>query len=51
MTMLVGLGHEYVRGLHQHEESHIYVSRGCGFWGPPARVGSAPEIVKITLMA
>jgi len=49
MTALVGLGWDYSRGLYEHEGSHIYVSRGCGFWGPPARVGSAPEIAKLVL--
>ena len=51
MTLLIGLAHQHVRGLYRHEDAHLYVSRGCGFWGPPARVGSAPEIVKITLTA
>ncbi len=38
-------------GLYRHNDSHIYVSRGCGFWGPPMRVGSPPEIVKLVLTA
>ncbi len=50
-TELVGLGYRYNRGLYRHDDAHIYVSRGCGFWGPPARVGSAPEIVKLALTA
>lgn len=49
MTLLVGLQWEYVRGLYREANSHIYVSRGCGFWGPPMRVGSPPELVKIVL--
>jgi len=49
MTALIGLGWEYSRGLYAHENSHIYVSRGCGFWGPPARIGSPPEIVELVL--
>ncbi|MCZ7684922.1 MAG: metallophosphoesterase [Sandaracinaceae bacterium] len=48
-TVMIGLFFDHVRGLYRHDESHLYVSRGCGFWGPPARVGSPPEIVKITL--
>ncbi len=51
MTALIGLGWKYSRGLYRHDDSRIYVSRGCGFWGPPARVGSPPEIVKVTLVA
>ena len=51
MTMLVGLEFAYTRGLYRHQESHLYVSRGCGFWGPPSRLGSPPEIVKLVLTA
>jgi uncharacterized protein len=49
MTAFIGLAWPYSRGLYGHAESHIYVSRGCGFWGPPARIGSPPEIVKLVL--
>lgn len=49
MTLLVGLTTPYTRGLYAHGGSHIYVSRGCGFWGPPMRVGSPPEILKLVL--
>jgi uncharacterized protein len=51
MTALVGLDFAYTRGLYRHQESHIYVSRGCGFWGPPSRLGSPPEIAKLVLTA
>ena len=51
MTAFIGLGWKYSRGLYQHQDSQIYVSRGCGFWGPPARVGSPPEIAKLVLTA
>jgi predicted MPP superfamily phosphohydrolase len=51
MTMLIGLEFAYTRGLYRHQESHIYVSRGCGFWGPPSRLGSPPEIAKLVLTA
>ena len=37
-------------GLSQHGNSLLYVSRGCGFVGPPMRVGAAPEIVKVVLL-
>ncbi len=49
MTLLVGLSWEHSAGLYRHGDSHIYVSRGCGFWGPPMRVGSPPELVKLVL--
>ncbi|MFP2908304.1 metallophosphoesterase [Pyxidicoccus sp. 3LFB2] len=51
MTFFIGLAWEHSAGLYQHGDSHIYVSRGCGFWGPPMRVGSPPEIVKLVLTA
>lgn len=38
------------RGLTTLDGSHLYVSRGCGFVGPPFRVGSAPEIAKLVLV-
>ncbi|WP_434387876.1 metallophosphoesterase [Melittangium boletus] len=49
MTFLIGLEWEFSAGLYRHGNSHIYVSRGCGFWGPPMRVGSPPELVKLVL--
>ncbi len=48
-TLLVGIQWEHRAGLYQHGDSSIYVSRGCGFWGPPMRVGAPPEIVKVVL--
>lgn len=51
MTSFIGLIWEHSAGLYRHGDAHIYVSRGCGFWGPPMRVGSPPEIVKVVLTA
>jgi predicted MPP superfamily phosphohydrolase len=52
-NLLVGAIQPYVRGLHRHVEGdragHIYVSRGTGYWGPPMRLGSPPEIARIVL--
>ncbi len=39
----------YQAGGYRVGEMLLYVSRGVGTWGPPMRVASAPEIVKITL--
>jgi predicted MPP superfamily phosphohydrolase len=36
-------------GLSKTQDSYLFVSRGCGFVGPPIRLGSPPEIVKIVL--
>ena len=38
-------------GLSKTKDSHLFVSRGCGFVGPPTRIGSPPEVVKIVLLA
>ncbi|RKH17078.1 metallophosphoesterase [Corallococcus sp. CA047B] len=49
MTALIGLRWEHSAGHYQQGDSHLYVSRGCGFWGPPMRLGSPPELVKLVL--
>jgi len=51
MTLFIGLGWEHSVRHYQHGASHLYVSRGCGFWGPPMRVGSPPELVTLVLTA
>jgi uncharacterized protein len=52
-NLLVRAAYPYVKGLHRHEEEgragQIFVSRGTGYWGPPMRLGSPPEIAKIVL--
>lgn len=50
-TLLVPAVWEYPVGHFRHGDGHLYVSRGTGFWGPPLRLGSAPEIVKLTLLS
>jgi predicted MPP superfamily phosphohydrolase len=47
--VLVRLAQPFVRGLHSVGETQIYVNRGTGYWGPPMRLGSAPEITLVTL--
>ncbi len=42
---------ERSRGLSATGDSQLFVSRGCGFVGPPFRVGSPPEIAKIVLVS
>lgn len=46
---LVALDQPYVSGLHLHDRTLIYVSRGTGYWGPPVRLGVRSEITLITL--
>ena len=49
MTWLIGFGWEHAAGHYREGDGQIFVSRGCGFWGPPMRVDSPPEIVKLVL--
>lgn len=51
MTLAIPLLWKRSAGHYTHRDGHLYVSRGTGFWGPPVRVGSPPEIVKVTLLA
>lgn len=46
---LATLNQPFIKGLHRHENTWIYVSRGTGYWGPPLRIGIPPEITVITL--
>ncbi len=52
-SVIVGAVYPYLAGLYRHEEGgnagQIFVSRGTGYWGPPLRLGSPPEIAKIVL--
>lgn len=41
----------YVRGRYDRDGSTLYVNRGFGTAGPPARVGSPPEVSRIVLTA
>ena len=43
------LRHGFVRGHYSYEGSQLYVNRGFGTAGPPARIGSAPEITRLVL--
>jgi predicted MPP superfamily phosphohydrolase len=48
-NLLATLGQPYIAGLHKHENTWIYVSRGTGYWGPPVRLAARSEISVITL--
>jgi uncharacterized protein len=47
---VVSLDQPYVHGLHRHGKTHVYVSRGAGYWGPPIRVGAPSEITVLRLV-
>jgi predicted MPP superfamily phosphohydrolase len=44
------LAQPYISGLHDHEGTWIYVSKGTGYWGPPVRLGTRSEITVFTLV-
>lgn len=49
-NVFVHLVQPYVAGLHRHDDTWIYVSRGTGYWGPPLRVGAPSEITVLRLV-
>lgn len=50
-NLVVGLQQPVVAGLDTVDGTQVYVTRGAGYWGPPVRVGAAPEITLLTLGA
>ena len=52
-SMAVGAVYPYVKGLYRDVgpggAGQIYVSRGTGYWGPPMRLGSPPELTRLVL--
>ncbi|MCK4533247.1 metallophosphoesterase [bacterium] len=51
MDLIVWLVFKYPWGLYQFKNSYIYTTCGTGTWGPPMRLFSRSEIVKITLVS
>jgi predicted MPP superfamily phosphohydrolase len=49
-TLLVRFFHPFHRGLGRLGKTWVYVNRGTGSWGPPIRLGSAPEISFLRLV-
>ncbi|HRI64884.1 MAG TPA: metallophosphoesterase [Polyangium sp.] len=47
----VVLPYGYVQGRYERDGSQLYVNRGFGTAGPPARVGSPPEVTRVILVA
>jgi uncharacterized protein len=41
----------WIAGLYERSGSKLYVNRGFGTAGPPVRVGAAPEITRVVLVA
>jgi predicted MPP superfamily phosphohydrolase len=51
ITHLALIDQPVLAGLVRVGPTWLYVTRGVGFWGPPARVGSPPELTLLTLRA
>jgi predicted MPP superfamily phosphohydrolase len=49
LTYLALVDQPVLAGLVRFGPTWLYVTRGTGFWGPPARVGSPPEVTVLTL--
>ena len=48
-NLAAAIDQPYISGLHDHNGTLIYVSRGTGYWGPPVRLAARSEITVITL--
>jgi predicted MPP superfamily phosphohydrolase len=51
LTQVALIDQPVLAGLTRIGQTWLYVTRGTGFWGPPVRVGSPPEITLLTLRA
>ncbi|MFF0449973.1 metallophosphoesterase [Streptomyces sp. NPDC004609] len=51
LTELTKLANPVVSGLGKVDNTQLYVTNGAGFFGPPVRVGTEPEITVIELRA
>ena len=49
VDLLVTLIYKYSYGFHKKNSSYIYTTFGTGTWGPPMRLFSRSEIVKIII--
>ena len=47
----VVLPYGYVAGLYERNGSRLWVNRGFGTAGPPARIGAPPEVTRVVLVS
>ena len=50
-SCLVRLQQPFLEGLHRVGRTQLYVSPGTGYWGPPMRLLTRAEIMRITLVS
>jgi uncharacterized protein len=48
-NLVATIGQPYIKGLHNHNGTWIYVSKGTGYFGPPIRLGARSEITVLRL--
>ena len=48
--ILVKIVQPFLAGLYNYKGMWVYVNRGTGFWGPPARAGIQSEVTKLTIV-
>jgi predicted MPP superfamily phosphohydrolase len=41
--------HDRPAAPYRHRDTELYVSRGCGYWGPPVRLLAPLEITRVIL--
>jgi uncharacterized protein len=49
INLITNRVYEVSWGYKKKTNTHVYVSCGAGTWGPPVRIGSTPEIMRITM--
>jgi hypothetical protein len=49
-TLIMPLVYKFYSGYGRDGGFQIYVSHGVGSWGPPVRIGSRSEVIKISLV-
>lgn len=47
-SYFIYLEHPFIKGMYQHKGTQLYVNQGTGYWGPPIRLGTLPEITRFT---
>jgi len=49
-NFFIHMEHPYVKGLFRVRKTRLYVNQGTGYWGPPLRLGTVPEITLFRLV-